>query len=138
MILRNTKLFKLSTGIFILLAYISIGAFGLFQFSHMTSGPMANCPYAQNSFSVCENNLSHIDNWHQFSNAIFPAIFLLFLLAFSIILYFFDKRKFFNQILRLFYRWKYYLDNDKLYSFPNKIIKWLALLENSPSFSPRT
>ncbi|MEK7572534.1 MAG: hypothetical protein AAB493_01620 [Patescibacteria group bacterium] len=131
MVLRNIKLV---IGISVLLAYIGIGVFGLFKLNHMTEVPMTNCPYAENGFSVCKDNFDHINSWHQFSNAIFPSVLSFSLLAFGMILYFFDKQNFLNQ-KQYFYKWKYYLDNKKLYSFFDKIIKWLSLFENSPSFS---
>jgi hypothetical protein len=128
--LHNIKLFL---GLFVLLAYISIGVFGLFRFSHNSETPMANCPYAQNSFSVCENSLNHINNWRQFSNVIFPSFLFLFsFLFFGLVLYFFSKQNLLNK-KQYFYKWKYYLDNKKLFACPNRIIKWLSLLENSPS-----
>jgi hypothetical protein len=127
--LRNIKLF---IGISILIAYISIGIFGLFTSNHVASTPMANCPYAQNSYSICENSFSHINDWRQFSNVIFPSLFIFSFLILGIILYFFNEQNFFNQ-KQYFYEWKYYLDNKKSYSFQNRIIKWLSLLENSPS-----
>lgn len=125
---------KLLIGAFVLLAYISIGIFGLFQFSHMSETPMVNCPYTQNGSSICENSLNHIQDWRQFSNAIFSPLFIFSFLILGIILYFFNKQNFLNQ-KQYFYKWKYYLDNKKLYSYQNKIIKWLSLFENSPSFS---
>lgn len=131
MILRNIKLF---IGVSVLLAYVSIGVFGLFKFTHMSEAPMANCPYAQNSSSLCENSFNHINNWQQFSNVVFPSLLVFSFLMLGIILYFFDKRNFLNEKL-YFYKWKYYLDNKKLYTFPNKIIKWLSLFENSPSLN---
>ncbi len=135
MSLHTKKLFIDS---FVLLAYISIGIFGLLQFSHTTQmdeKPMVNCPYANNGYSICENTLSHINNWRQFSNITFSSLFIFSLLILGIILYFFGKQNFFNQPPRLFCRWKHYLNNKKLYSYSNRIIKWLSLLENSPSFS---
>jgi len=129
MILRNLKLF---IALFIFLAYMGIGIFGLFQFSHVSGVPMANCPYSKNSFSVCDNSLGHINNWRQFSNTIFPSLFIFSLLIFGIILYFLNKRNFLNQ-KQYFYKWKYYLYNKKLDTSPNRIIKWLSLLENSPA-----
>ncbi|OGI64908.1 hypothetical protein A3H53_03860 [Candidatus Nomurabacteria bacterium RIFCSPLOWO2_02_FULL_40_10] len=129
--LYNAKLFF---GFFVLLTYISIGVFGLFELSHATEMPMANCPYAQNSFSVCENSLDHINNWQQFSNITFPSLFTFLLLTFGLVLYFYGKQNFLNQ-KQYFYKWKYYLDNKKLYSYSNRIIKWLSLFENSPSLS---
>ena len=126
--LHNIKLF---IGVFILLAYISIGIFGLFKFSHMDETPMLNCPYAENGFSVCDNNLDHINNWRQFSNAVLSSLFVFSFLILGIILYFFYKN-FLNQ-KRHFYKWKYYLDNKKWDTYPDRIIKWLSLLENSPS-----
>ena len=121
-------------GIFILLVYISMGIFGLFKFNHMSEIPMTNCPYIQNSYSVCENSLDHINNWRQFSNATISSLFIFLLLILGIILYFFSKQNFFNQKPYLFYKWKLYLDNKKPSDYLNKIIKWLSLLENSPSF----
>ena len=114
-----------------MLAYISIGIFGLFRFSHMSETPMVNCPYSQNSFSVCEDSLDHINKWLQFSNVIPSSLFVFLFLG--LILYFFNKQNFLNQ-RQYFCKWKYYLDNKKLLACPNRIIKWLSLLENSPSF----
>jgi len=131
MSLFNTKLF---IGLFILLAYISIGVFGLFQSSHISETPMMNCPYAENGFSVCENGLNHVNNWRQFSNTIFPSLFIFLILILGIVLYYFSKQNFLN-LKQYFYKWKYFLDNKVLYKSPNKIIKWLSLLENSPSFA---
>ncbi len=134
MILRNIKLF---IGVSVLLAYISIGVFGLFKLDHMTETPMVNCPYAQNGYAICDNSFSHIGNWQQFSNAIFPSLFLLSLLALSLILYFWGKQNFLNQ-KQHFFSWRYYLDDKQSYSFKERIIKWLSLFENSPSFIFKT
>lgn len=126
----NTKLFL---GIFILLAYIGIGVFGLLKFNHITEMPMVNCPYTQNGSSICENSLNHINDWQQFSNITTSTLFIFSILILGIILYFLGKQNFLNQ-KQYFYKWKYYLYNKKLYTYDNKIIKWLSLLENSPSF----
>lgn len=123
---------KLFIGIFILLAYISIGVFGLLQFNHVSETPMMNCPYSENSFSLCENSFDHINNWRQFSNVIPSSLFIFLFLG--LILYFLCKQNFLNQ-RQYFYKWKYYLDNKKLLACPNRIIKWLSLLENSPSIN---
>ena len=128
--LKHTRLFI----DFILLAYLSIGVFGLFQLNHTTEMPMPNCPYAQGGFSLCENSFAHINNWRQFSNAIFPTLIFSSLLILGIILYFYNKQKLLKQT-KYFYRWKYYLHNKKLHTFPNRIIKWLSLFINSPSLS---
>lgn len=119
-------------GAFFLLAYTSMGVFGLLKFNHTNEMPMPSCPYAQNVYSLCENNLGHIDNWRQFSNTIFPSLFILSMLLIGIVLYFFSKQKFLNQ-KQYFHKWKYYLYNKKLYSYQETIIKWLSLFENSPS-----
>ena len=131
MTLRNIKLF---IGVSVLLAYISIGLFGLIQFNHMSKTPMVNCPYAQNSSSICENTLDHISKWQQFSNVTFPSLLILSLLVLGIILYFYNKQNFLKQN-QYFYRWKYYLYDKNLDTYDNKIIKWLSLFENSPSLS---
>ena len=125
---------KLFLSLFVLLAYLGMGVFGLLQFSHASEMPMANCPYTQNSFSVCENSLDHISKWQQFSNTTFSPLFVFLLFIFGIVLYFFDKQNFLNQ-KQFFFRWRYYLNNKKLYSCSSKIIKWLSLFENSPSLS---
>ncbi|KKR70406.1 MAG: hypothetical protein UU13_C0006G0008 [Candidatus Nomurabacteria bacterium GW2011_GWB1_40_7] len=127
--LQNKKLF---IGLFILLAYISIGVFGLLKFNHTAETPMTNCPYAKNGFSMCDNSLSHINNWHQFSKATLLSFFFFSFLIFGIILYFSGKQKFLNQ-KQYFYRWRYYLYGKRLYNIPNRIIKWLSLFENSPA-----
>jgi len=127
---------KLFIGVSILLAFLSIGVFGLLQFNHVNHAaetPMINCPYAENGFSICENILNHINNWRQFSSAIFSPLLVLSLLLFGMVLYFFGKQNFLNQ-KRYFYKWKYYLDNKRPLTSFNRIIKWLALFENSPSF----
>ena len=127
--------YKIFLACFILLVYINISVFGLLSFYHVEHSvetPMVNCPYAENGFSICESSLGHINNWQQFSNIISPSLFIFFILLFAI-LYIFDQ-KFLNQKKHL-YRWKYYLDNKKLYSYSDTITKWLSLFENSPSLS---
>lgn len=125
---------KLHFGISILLVYIAIGAFGLFGLSHMTEMPMSNCPYTVNSSSVCNNSFDHINNWRQFSNTTFPSLFFFAFLALGAFLLLFVNRNLLYQ-KQYFYKWKYFLYNKKLFISPNRIIKWLSLLENSPSFS---
>lgn len=129
--LRNTKLF---IGVSLLLLYISIGVFGLFQFHHTTEMPMVNCPYADNAYSICDSTLAHVNNWRQFSNVISPSFFIFSILILGIVLYLVTKHNFLNQ-KQYFYKWKYYLYNQKLAKYPDRIIKWLSLLENSPAFS---
>ena len=127
--LKNTKLF---IGTLILLAYISIGIFGLFQFNSMAGMPMAHCPYALDGFSVCNNSLDHIDHWKKFSNTTFTPLFIFSLLILGLILYTFIKRSLLNKELLLFYKWKYYIDSKIFYAYLEKIVKWLSLFENSP------
>jgi hypothetical protein len=129
MSLHNIKLF---IGLSILLAFISTGVFGLFQISHVIEAPMENCPYIQNNFSVCANNLNHIDDWRQFSTTTISSLIVFSFLVLSIILYFFGKQNFLKQ-KQYFYKWKYSLYSKKLYISPNKITRWLSLLENSPA-----
>lgn len=129
--LHNLKLF---IGFFVLFAYMAIGVFGLFKFSHAVETPMVNCPYTQNSFSVCKNSLDHINEWQQFSNSTFSTLYVFSLLILGIVLYFLNKQSFLKW-KQYFYQWQYYLYNKKLYTYPNKLTKWLSLLENSPSFS---
>jgi len=132
MSLHNKKLF---IGAFILLAYISMGVFGLLQFGHVSEMPMEDCPYTQNTSAICGNSIDHINNWHQFSNVILSSVFVSFLLIFGMVLYFFDKQHFLSQQPRLFYKWKHYWDVQKFYSHFNQLNKWLSLFENSPSLS---
>jgi hypothetical protein len=129
--LRNIKLF---IGVLIVFIYVGIGVFGLFQFSHMAETPMTNCPYAENGFSVCDNSLNHINDWQAFSNVTLSSLFIFSYLILGIILYFFNKQNFLNR-KQYFYKWRYYLDSKKSFNSLNKIVKWLSLLENSPSFS---
>ena len=124
-------------GIFIFLAYIGMGVFGLFQFDHITGTPMPNCPYAENGSAICKDSLSHINNWQQFANITFSPLFTLSLIILGIILSVLNKQNFLNQKWRL-YKWKYYLYKKELYSYSQEIIKWLSLFENSPSLSYRT
>lgn len=123
---------------FILLAFMSIGVFGLLQLNPMSNhvseeAPMANCPYAENSYSVCQNGFDHINNWRQFSNTVLPSLLIFSVLILGVILYFLNRQNYLRQIALLFRKWKIYLDNKKLLSSPDKIIKWLSLFENSPS-----
>ena len=135
MSLRNKNLFL---GILVLLAVSSMGIFGLFSFGHSNHAvetPMVNCPYAENSFSICRSSLEHINNWKQFSNVILPVL-LVFSILLSVVSDIFDQ-KFLNQE-KHFYRWRYDLDNKKLHTYREKITRWLALFENSPSLSYKT
>ncbi|OGI93942.1 hypothetical protein A3A03_03695 [Candidatus Nomurabacteria bacterium RIFCSPLOWO2_01_FULL_40_18] len=130
----NLRKIKFFLGILFLLIYLSIGVFGLFKFNHVTEMPMPNCPYAQNSFSLCKNSFDHVNNWRQFSNTTFPSLFIFSLLILGIVLYLFGRQNFLNQ-KQYFYKWKYYLYDKKLQTYPNRIIRWLSLFENSPSLS---
>lgn len=128
--LSGTKSF---IGIFVLLAFISIGVFGLLQFTHSADMPMANCPYSPNSFSICENTLGHIGQWQNFLSVILPALFVLLLAG--AILFYFKKLPDFLDVRFCFLRRKYVRNNEKLYSPRREGIKWLSLLENSPSLA---
>lgn len=125
---------KLLFSVVILSTYLMVGVLGLFALAHMSEMPMANCPYAFDSFSLCQNNLDHINNWHQFSNFVFPDLSVLVFLTLGIILYFINTKDLFNSLIKSFFQWKYYLDN-RVSSFYRRIVaKWLSLFENSPSF----
>lgn len=131
MILHNTKLFL---GIFIFLAFISVAVFGLLQFNHINQSAeasMMDCPYAQNGYAVCENNLNHINIWQQFSNVTFPSLFALSFIILGLVLYFFGKQNLLNNISQGLIR----LWRKKLFTRPQKIIRWLSLFINSPSRS---
>ncbi|MEX2029216.1 MAG: hypothetical protein WD963_01915 [Candidatus Paceibacterota bacterium] len=120
--------------IFVLIAFLAIGVFGLLPFthrSHTTEVPMMNCPYAENGYAICESNFDHINNWQQFSNVTLSALFVLFL-VFALIWFF--NYDFFNRE-KYFYQRRYYLDNKNLYLYEEIITKWLSLFENSPSLS---
>lgn len=130
--LVNKKLF---IGAFILLAYIGIGVFGLFNFTHSVEMPMVNCPYVDGGSSVCDNSLAHINNWQQFSNVIVPAFFLLTFLVLGIALYFLFTRNFFKNLLRLSYVWRFYIKKKISHISLRKITRYLSLFENSPSFA---
>lgn len=132
-VFKNTKLL---IGLSVLLVYISISTFSLLQLSHVDEGFTGNCPYTQNSSAVCENSFDHINNWQQFFNVILSPLFFFFAITLTIILYIFNKQNFFIKKLHLFYKWKYYLNNI-LYSYLNKIIKWLSLFENSPPLNAK-
>jgi len=131
------KKVKFFIGVLALIAFMSIGIFGLLQFNHAnhsTETPMINCPYANNNYSLCDNNFDHINNWRQFSNVIIPSLVIFSLLVLGIFLYFFGKKNLLNQN-QYFYKWKYYLYDKKLHTYKERTIKWLALFENSPSLS---
>ncbi len=115
----------------ILVAYMTIAVFGLLQFGHTEGMAMAGCPYAQGSFSVCEDSFEHIDHWHQFSNVTFSSFFTFSLLIFGLFLSFFITHKIFT---RYFYRYKFYIKR-KLFTFKEVLTEWLSLFENSPPVS---
>jgi len=121
--LRNLKFI----GILILLAYLGIGVFGLFPFSHASQMHTTNCPYALGSSSVCQNNIEHIDHWLKFSNTTFKSQFVFSFLILGIILYLFNAGSFLDPK-----RYFYVRKRDTTYTSLEKIIKWLSLFENSP------
>jgi len=134
MIFKNIKLY---IGIIALLAYISIGVFGLVRLTHLPETPMINCPYAENGFSVCNNGFDHINNWQEFSSITFPALFILLLMVLGLVLYFFDRQNLLNKN-RYFYKWRFDFYDEKLHTLSQEIIKWLSLFENSPSLAYKT
>lgn len=124
--LANRKLF---IGLLILTAFVGAGVFGMLSFSHAAEMPMADCPYAIDSYSVCESNLNHIAGWQEFSNVVLPLIFILLVLAG--VSHFLGRDLFGTK--RHFYRRK---DSDlKKYFHTEAILKWLSLFENSPSLA---
>ena len=126
---------KLFFTFFVLLAYTSIGVFGLMQFTHANEMPMINCPYAENGFAVCDSAIDHINNWQQFSNAIIPSLSVFLLLTLCVVLHFFLKRRDFLNHDQFWYKFKYHSYDKALHNPLQEIIKWLSLFENSPSFS---
>src|SRR3989344_6074823 len=117
---------KLLIGFFALIAFISIGVFGLFQFNHAihpVETPMSNCPYTANGYSICQSTLNHINNWQQFSNITITSLFVFLLLISGFILYFIGKLRLphFRPALS---RWKHYLNNKKTYIPGEEFIKW--------------
>ena len=122
--------------IILFVSFVGIAVFGLLKFNHTNHTPevpMINCPYAENGYSICEGALDHINNWRQFSNVIIPSLSIFSLLILGMVLYLLGKQNFLNQ-KQHFYKWKYYLDNQKPSAYQEKIIKWLSRFENSPSF----
>jgi len=131
----NLQSVKLFSGILILLLYISIGVFGLFQFGHTTNIPMENCPFTEGNFSACNNTTEHINNWQQFSNVVVPAFFVFTFFIFNIALYFLYTQKISHYILSLLYKYKYSLKKKFLQTSLQKIARYLSLFENSPSLN---
>ena len=120
---------KFLIGLLILLAFAGVGVFGLLNFDHLSGAPMPDCPYTQNSFSLCENSLNHIAAWQKFSSVVLPLIFALLILAG--IFYSLDQNLF--NTGQNFYRRR---DTDaKKYFYTGTILKWLSLFENSPSLA---
>lgn len=113
-------------GIFVLFTFLYAGVLGLVSFSHGAGMPMANCPYTTNGYSICDSNLNHVDNWQKFLSVTLSALVVLLLaVAFFCLVGS-------HNVLNTPFRFSK-LENEKLYSPRNKIIKWLSLLENSPS-----
>lgn len=131
MILHSKKLF---IGLFILIAYMSIGIFGLFRMDHLASVPMVDCPYAQNGSSMCRDSFDHINNWRQFSNLILTSLFIFSFILLGVIWHFFNQRDFLNQ-KQYFYKWRHRFNNKNLHAYWQAITSWLSLFENSPSLS---
>lgn len=136
--LRSVNRIRSFIGIAIVLAYMSIGVFGLFQMNdHKFMAPTNDCPYALNSHALCDNGLSHINNWREFSNVVFPTLLtlsiILTIIFFAEALNFFDRNKFLRQKLCLFYKWTQYLDDKFSHISKAKIVRWLSFFENSPS-----
>lgn len=132
MMLRHKNI-KIFLGSFLLLAYISMGIFGLLHVSHMGGMPMTNCPYTENNLTLCDNGLRHINNWRQFSNVPLSVnILTLSLLLTGVFLYVLSQLYLLNQKRQL-YKWKHFSQDKNLYTPKNRIISWLSLFEHSPS-----
>src|SRR3989338_7331698 len=133
MAIKNIRFF---IGIALVLAYIGIGVFGLFEFSHAKEMPMVNCPYAENAFAVCSNSLDHINNWQQFSNVIVPSFFILSILLLGFAFYFFARTVLQKELLILNrFRSRFRLADIISKTSQHSLTRWLSLFENSPSFS---
>lgn len=119
---------KLFIGGFLLLIYISIATFGLYQLGHSAEMSKGECPYMQNSYALCNNSFGYINGWQQFSNVVINPIFILAILVVSSYLYIIKK------LPINFYKRRLFVSNKKTYLYFHKIIRWLSLFENSPQF----
>lgn len=132
--------------IILLIGFIGMGLFGFIGMPHQMSGHSDSeclasfvvgsslCPDGNNSFSYA---FYHIKAYQFFSNALissFVAIFAVITLAFLLTFVFreFDARSFLRN--QIFYLKKRLLEiSDSLHSSLKDFIRWLSLLENSPS-----
>ena len=126
MVLTNRKLI---IGLLILTAFVGIGVFGLAAGSHLPGTPMPDCPYAPGGFALCADTLQHIANWQEFSSIVVPFVFVLLVLAGAT---YFLNQNLLNPEQRSYRRKN--LDAEK-YFYTGTILKWLSLLENSPSLA---
>lgn len=133
----------------LLIGFIGMGLFGFIGMPHQMSGHSEHsgsdclasfvvnkslCPDRNNSFSYA---FHHIQAYQFFSNALigsFVAIFAVIALAFILTFVFreFDARSFLRN--QIFYLKKRLTEiADSLRSSFRNFIRWLSLLENSPS-----
>lgn len=119
-----------------ILAYSSIGVFGLLHLNHSGEMPMMNCPYSQGGSAICKNTLDHINDWREFSLAIILPVLLFSILAFTV-LFFFKLR---DYLKLLQYQPNFERDPEKqgITLFFSILTRWLALFENSPNAFVRT
>lgn len=128
--------------IFVFIAFMSMFVFGITSITNMNMDQNANnnCPIALGGDSTCppgllETTIHHLSIYQSFFNIfISENVFLLAsLIIFLAFLYLFNKRLIFEFNILDFSRCLY--PKKKFRSFKSrKIIKWLSLFENSPSF----
>lgn len=134
--------------IILLIGFMGMGLFGFIGMPHQMSGHSGSdclasfvvgsslCPDGNNSFSYA---FYHIQAYQFFSNALissFAAIFAVIALAFILTFVFreFDAR--FVLRNQIFYLKKRLTEiADSLHSSFRNFIRWLSILENSPSIN---
>ena len=122
--------------ILIFISFLGLAAFSVVGFGHRMNGaaPMDNCLNSQVDGTPCPTSLMaslvhHTATYQTLFNTLIPSL-ILFLIFISVV--FLDKNLT-NPELKFLYQ---KLSNFKLikYKARQKLISWLSLLENSPSF----
>jgi len=146
----NKKLKIKLTSIFTSVIFIGVVIFGLIFMMDMSMDTnqymTSKCPFSLPGNEFCPTNtlavtIHHISAYQTFSNILFSKSILLVMLltiTFSILFWLFGRQMLLKLNLYLSFLAKHRIKQWPPSCKLNNITKWLALFENSPSFSYKT
>ena len=136
------KEYKKTIALFILISFLAIVFFGFSVIMmHGSNQSMSeSCSFSSMMVSLCPHNalsmvFSHISTYQLFTNIPISYFYLISFLSVLLLLFVTLKSFFKFSLLKLNTFLHFIFESYFLFFYKRKILHWISLLENSPSFS---